>query len=115
MYFNAQSLLPKMDKLRALVDAQKPHIVCIVETWLSPTICDNEISLEGFQMLRLDSNRHGGGIIMLIHNSLVPKVVAAEPDNLELLISSVTNQVITCKHHIGHFIIPRLVVYNVFR
>ena len=42
MYFNAQSLLPKMDKLRALVDAQKPHIVCIVETWLSPTIYDNE-------------------------------------------------------------------------
>ena len=112
MYFSAQSLLPKMDKLRALVDAQKPHIV---ETWLSPTICDNEVSLEGFQVLRLDSNRHGGGIIMLIHNSLVPKVVAARPDNLELLISSVTNQLNTCKHHLGHFIVPRLVVYNVFR
>ena len=103
-----------MDKLRALVDAQKPHIICIVETWLSPKICDYEISLEVFQVLRLDSNTHGGGIIMLIHTSLVPKVVAARPDNLELLISSVTNQLNTCKHHLGHFIVPRLVVYNVF-
>ena len=95
-----------MDKLRALVDAQKPHIICIVETWLSPKICDYEISLEGFQVLRLDSNTHGGGIIMLIHNSLVPKVVAARPDNLELLISSVTNQLNTCKHHLGLFYRP---------
>jgi len=45
MYFNAQSLLPKMDKLRAFVDAQRPHIVCIVETWLSSETSDNELSL----------------------------------------------------------------------
>ena len=49
---------------------------------------------------------------MLIQNLLVPKVVA---DNLELLIISVTNQVNTCKHHIGLFIVPPLVVHNVFR
>ena len=54
MYFNAQTLLPKVYKLRGLADGEKPHIVCIVETWLSPTICDNEVSLEGFQVLRLD-------------------------------------------------------------
>jgi len=53
-----------------------------------------------------DRNRHGGGIIMLIQNLLVPKVVATEPDNLELLIISVTNQVNTCKHHIGLFYHP---------
>ena len=53
-----------------------------------------------------DRNRHGGDIIMLIQNLLVPKVVAAEPDNLELLIISVTNQVNTCKHHIGLFYRP---------
>ena len=61
MYFNAQSLLPKMDKLRALVDTQRPHIVCILETWLSSEISDNELSLEGYQVLHLDRNRHGWG------------------------------------------------------
>ena len=43
---------------------------------------------------------------MLIHNSLVPKVVVAGPDNLELLIIFVTNQVNTCKHHLGLFYRP---------
>jgi len=40
---------------------------------------------------------------MLIQNLLVPKVVA---DNLELPFISVTNQVNTCKHHIGLFYHP---------
>ena len=94
MYFNAQSLLPKTDKLRALVvDAQRPHIVCIVETWLSSETSDNELSLEGFQVLCLDRNRHGGGIIMFVYELLAPKVVVARPNcnNLELLIISVAN------------------------
>ena len=30
-HYNARSLLPKMDKLRALVDMQQPHIVSIVK------------------------------------------------------------------------------------
>ena len=57
-------------------------------------------------MLRLDRNRHGGGIIMFVHESLVPKVVVARPNNLELLIISVTNYANTCKHHLGLFYRP---------
>ena len=91
LYYNARSLLPKMDELRVLVDTQQPHIVSIVETWLSSEISDNEIFLQGYQVLRLDRNRHGGGILMFIHESLVPKVVVAGPSDLELLIISVHN------------------------
>ena len=43
LYYNARSLLPRMDELRALVDIQQPQIVSIVETWLSCEISDNEI------------------------------------------------------------------------
>jgi len=67
LYYNARSLLPKMDELRVLVDMQQPHIVSIVETWLSSEVSDNEIFLQGYQVLRLDRNRHGGGILMFIH------------------------------------------------
>ena len=97
-----------MDKLRALVDAQKPQIVCIVESWLSDEISDNEISLDGYQVLRLDRNRRGGGITIFVHDSLVPRVVVAGPNNLELLIISVSNHVNTCKHHIGLYYRPPL-------
>ncbi len=86
LYYNARSLFPKLDKLKALVDTQRPHIVCIVETWLSSEIADNEVSLEGFQMLHLGRNRHGGGIMMFVHNYIVPKVIVAGPNDLELLI-----------------------------
>jgi len=106
LYYNARSLLPKMDELRVLVDTQQPHIVSIVETWLSSEISDNEIFLQGYQVLRLDRNRHGGGILMFIHESLVPKVVVAGPSDLELLIISVHNHMSSCKHHIGLFYRP---------
>ena len=47
LYYNARSIIPKMDELRALVDLQQPHIVSIVESWLSGEISDNEIHLQG--------------------------------------------------------------------
>ncbi len=58
-------------------------------------------------------NRHGRGIVMFVHNSLVPKVVVAGPNDLELLIISVTSYVSTCKHHLGLFIDLHLVEYSV--
>ena len=69
-----------MDELRALVGTQQTHIVSIVETWLSCEISDNEIFLQGYQVFRLV--RNGGGILMFIHESLVPKVVACGPCDL---------------------------------
>ena len=35
LYFNARSISPKLDDLRAVVAAQNPSIICIVESWLS--------------------------------------------------------------------------------
>jgi len=69
IYHNARMLFPKMDKLRVLVDMQQPHIVSIVETWLSSEILGNEIFLQGYQVLRLDRNGHGGGILMCSSDS----------------------------------------------
>ena len=41
-----------MDELRANVLYHKPQLVCIVETWLSTDIIDNEISLCDYQIQR---------------------------------------------------------------
>ena len=62
---NARSLLPKMDELAATVDACSPDLICIVETWLSPDISNPEISLAGYQLCRLDRDRHGGGVLKI--------------------------------------------------
>ena len=68
LYYNARSLLPKLDNLILAIDIFKPHIICIVETWLSSEITDCEISIPGFQLFRCDRNRHGGGVLAYVSN-----------------------------------------------
>ena len=45
LYYNARSILPNLDELRAGVLFQKPDIICIVETWLSEDVTDYELLL----------------------------------------------------------------------
>lgn len=45
VYYNARSLLPKMDELATIADAHSPDLICIVESWLSDDIPSDEISL----------------------------------------------------------------------
>ena len=86
LYYNARSLLPKLDELRVCALSQKPDIICIVETWLSEDVTNNEILLPDYQVHRLDRNRHGGGVLVYAHNSLSTKVLLqGGPYNLEFL------------------------------
>ena len=56
-------LFPKMDCLHALVSIHKPDAICI---WLCPDVTAAEISLPGYSAVRLDRDRHGGGIILFV-------------------------------------------------
>jgi len=51
-----------MDEFKGIVDTQHPHVLCIVNTLLSDDIYDSDIALQGYQILYLDRNKHGGGI-----------------------------------------------------
>ena len=62
-FYNARSILPKLDNLAATCQVFTPDIVCVVESWLCSDICDSEISLVDYSIVRLDRSRHGGGII----------------------------------------------------
>ena len=57
-----------MDELRTIVESQRPSVICVVETWLSEEVGDQEISLSEYQVTHLDRNRHGGGIVIYVHN-----------------------------------------------
>ena len=54
LYFNARSLVPKLDYLRVLCAAQLPDIVCITETWLDNSISDNELTIPGYCIIETD-------------------------------------------------------------
>ena len=79
LYYNARSLFSKIDELSALCTLHNPGIICVVETWLSLDIADSELSIPNYQVIRLDCNRHGGGVLMYVHNCLSYKVIVKGP------------------------------------
>ena len=70
LYLNARSLLSKLDELRVLCLVNNYDIVCIVESWLSQDISDSELAITGYTIFRRDRNRHGGGIIIFVKDTL---------------------------------------------
>ena len=68
LYFNVRSLLPKIDNLRLICAVVKPGIICVVESWLDSSIEDSEISIQGYQVVRLDRTRHGGGLVIYVNS-----------------------------------------------
>ena len=109
LYYNACSLFPKLDCLAASCLASSPDVFCIVESWLSPDIIDSEISIPGYSVTRLDRNRHGGGIVLYIKDSLPFKVNFLGTENLELIFVTIfpatVNQICLGEHCIST--IPR--------
>ena len=87
-YFNARSLLPKIDDLILFCSNYSPHIICVVETWLSSEISDSEILIPNYMSFRLDRSRHGGGIAVFVKSSLSVSALPFTP-NLEFLPPSI--------------------------
>ena len=85
IYYNARSLLPKMDELAAIMEAQSPDLICKVETWLSPEVSSSEISLSGYQVCREDRDRHGGGVLIYLKDVYHFSPVPTPTRGLELL------------------------------
>lgn len=94
LYFNARSILPKLDDIRVKVAAQNPSVVCIVETVLED-VSDLEISTEIYAPVRHDCNRHGGGALMYIHTSLTCKILLRGLNHPEFLSLSIVSQFCT--------------------
>ena len=92
VYYNARSLVPKFDELCASIETYKPDIVCIVETWLSKDISDNELGIPGFTLHRKDRHRHGGGVLIYTAESLIVSLLPSSmfDQSLEFLPISVT-------------------------
>ena len=59
-----------MDNLAASVLVHKPDIICIVESWLDGDVGQCETMLSNFVSLRLDRNRHGGGVLLWIRDTI---------------------------------------------
>ena len=67
---NARSILPKIDELRSLCATLHPAAIVVTETWLSSCFLDNEVLINGYNLVRKDRNRHGGGVAIYVSSVL---------------------------------------------
>ena len=80
--------MPKIDNLRIFCSIYHPDIICIVESWLSTEISDSEISIQGYSVIRLDRNRHGGGVLIYVKSMFTYSLVFKGTADLELVVVS---------------------------
>ena len=62
--FNINGLLSKLDFIKIMLSETKFDIFAISESKLDASIHDNEIKIDGYDIYRLDRNRHGGGVLL---------------------------------------------------
>ena len=67
----------------------KPDCVCIVESWLSSDIINNEFCIDGYNIVRLDRNRHGGGVLLFINSVFTHHLVFTGSRDLELVVVTI--------------------------
>ena len=70
-HLNVRSLVDKMDDMGHLVQYKWFDIFTVSETWLNPTILDNELNLTGYIVVRHDRNiKRGGGMAIFVRNGI---------------------------------------------
>ena len=70
LYTNAQGLRNKLEELCDHCLEDMPDIVAVTETWFRQDICDAELAIPNFCLLRNDRSSRGGGVALYYHNSL---------------------------------------------
>ncbi len=66
-YLNIRSLVKNIDQLRIYLSNQKYNILSINETMLDSSISNDEINMSGYDIVRKDKNRNGGGVALYIY------------------------------------------------
>ena len=80
--------MPKIDYLKIFCTIYHPDIICVVESWLCTDISDLEISIQGYSVIRLDRNRHGGGVLIYFKSMFTYSLVFKGTTDFELLVAS---------------------------
>lgn len=84
---NIDRLLPKLDNLRVFCEESNIDIMTCNETKLEPSVNNNEVHITGYDIVRRDRNKYGGGVCIYVKNNLNFKVRQdLMPDPLENIV-----------------------------
>jgi len=62
--------------------------VCVTETWLDDNVTSSEICIPGFDIVRLDRNRHGGGVIHYASSLFTYNIMFTDDSSFKCIITS---------------------------
>ena len=86
LHININSLLPKIDELSSIAKETNAAIIGVTESKLDDSILNEEIKIEGYDLLRCDRNRHGGGVACYIKQNICYKKKNIFDNQLENII-----------------------------
>ena len=77
-FWNARSLINKIDQTRLVIEEKRPNIFCINETWLKTQIPDSMLSINDYTLIRSDRmfkntrgyTKRGGGLALYVMNDI---------------------------------------------
>ena len=70
MHLNINGLLNKIDELLYIARSSIAAVIGITETRLDNTVYDSEVTVDGYNIVRNDRNRNGGGVACYIRNNI---------------------------------------------
>ena len=95
--WNVRSLQSKLSFFQSLIYSKSFGIFCLTETWLADYIFDKEVIPCGFTVYRRDRGSRGGGVMIVVANSIASTLV---PNNFDIEMVTINltylQLVITC-------------------
>ena len=70
IHLNINSLLSKIDELWEIARKTRATVIGITESKLDRSVLDGEINIDGYELVRSDRNRHGGGVACYIRSDI---------------------------------------------
>ena len=73
-----------LDEIRFLVKEREIDILCVSETWLTPTILDKYLDIPDFNVFRRDL-KPGGGVCIYVRSNLKVNKIELQVENETLV------------------------------
>ena len=70
LHVNINSLLPKIDEIRYIAKMSNAAVIGLTESKLDDSVLDSEINIDGYEVLRCDRNRNGGGVACFVREDI---------------------------------------------
>ncbi|MCG8079022.1 MAG: endonuclease/exonuclease/phosphatase family protein, partial [Candidatus Thiodiazotropha taylori] len=83
---NCQSIKKKQDRIENILDSVRPDIVIATETWLDPSITNNQFFPSNYKVFRRDrASGSGGGVLVAVRNEYLSEEVPELQTDCEII------------------------------